>query len=39
MGKFYFKKSRAEMHRMKGQRVVKRALKNGRTIFKLKKIK
>lgn len=36
MGKFYFKKSRAEMHRKPGQRIVKGKLKNKKTVFKLK---
>lgn len=39
MGKFYFKKSRAQEHRRKGQTVVKAKLKNGKTIFKLRTIK
>ncbi len=39
MGKFYFTKSRAQMHRMKGQRVVEAKLKSGRKVFKVKKIK
>ena len=39
MGKFYFTKSRAQDHRMKGQRVVKSKLKNNKTVFKLKKVK
>lgn len=39
MGKFYFTKSRAKEHRMKGQRVVKAKLKNNKIVFKLKRIK
>ena len=39
MGKFYFTKKRAKDHRMKGQIVVKRKLKSGRTVFKLRRRK
>lgn len=39
MGKFYFKKTIAQEHRKKGETVVKRKLKNGKTVFKLRRRK
>lgn len=39
MGNFYFTKKKAQMVRRKGTTVVERKLKNGRTIFKLRKTK
>lgn len=39
MVKFYLKKSTAQAQRKKGERVVKRKQKSGRTVFKLKKVK
>lgn len=39
MPKFYFTKKKAQMHRKKGMTVVKRKLKNGKTVFKLRKKK
>ncbi len=39
MPKFYFTKTKAKEERRKGERVVTGKLKNGKTIFKLKKVK
>ncbi|KKL63311.1 hypothetical protein LCGC14_2176410 [marine sediment metagenome] len=39
MGKFYFTKKKAQMVRVKGTTVVMGKLKNGRTVFKLRKTK